>query len=260
MKIEIRPRFFAFLITDVTMMPQALPSLFVGAFIVVFDKLIWVIRIFAGAGQMLFSGLLEALVDFRIITQLHLVGGPQPKPITPGGDITEWRKKVAKQKVEIVSVLICGNLDPDFKRPRFEINRMLVDNLDEKTVGKATARLLAMMSAPSSFGSSVGGPVLFYVGSFIYTIFDIKNKKGDTDTADALAFGLWWMTIVHVSMVAGCLLASNNPSAAAILAGLPPTGQKMKATMGIKGTEILGLDQILTRVYKLCCPCIFQPV
>jgi hypothetical protein len=262
MKMEIPSWFFAFQITDISMVPRALLSLFVGAFIVVSDTLIWVIWIFAGAGPMLFSGLLEALVDYRIITHLHLVGRgrPQPRPNAREEEIVERRKEVAKEKVEIISALICGNIDRDFRQPQLEIKQMLVHDLDDQTIDKATARLLAMMSAQPSFGSSVGGAVLFYVGSFIYTIFDIKNKKGDTDTADALAFGLWWMTIVHVSIIAGCLLASNNPSTAATLAGLSSTGQKLEATMGIKGTKILGLDPILTLAYKPCYPSIFQPV
>lgn len=251
MKIEIPPWSFAFQITPISMAPRMvlriLFSLIVGFVIVVSDTLIWVIWIFAGAGPMLFSGLLEALVDFRIITHLDL-------------EIAERKKEVAKQKVEIVSALICGNIDRDFKEPQREIYDMLVENLDNQTVDRATTRLLAMMSAQQSFGSSVGGPVLFYVGSFIYAIFDINNKKGDSNTADALAFGLWWMTVVHVSIVAGCLLASKNPSTAATLAGLSSNGQEMEATMGIKGTRILGLDPILTLAYKPCYPSIFQPV
>jgi hypothetical protein len=266
MKIEIPPWFFAFQITPISLVPRMvlriLFSLIVGVVIVVSDTLIWVIWIFAGAGPMLFSGLLEALADFRIINHLDLVGkgGDEPGRDAPEEKIAEWKKKVAREKVEVVSALICGNIAQDFGEPQLEIRNMLVQNLDHQTVDRETARLLAMMSAQQSFGSSVGGPVLFYVGSFIYAIFDINNKKGDSDTADALAFGLWWMTIVHVSIVAGCLLASNNPSTAATLAGLSLNGQEMETTMGIKGTKILGLDPILTLAYKPCYPSIFQPV
>lgn len=42
-----------------------------------------------------------------------------------------------------------------------------------------------------SFGSTIGGPILFFVGSFIYTTIDIKTSAlGDDDTAHALAFGM----------------------------------------------------------------------
>lgn len=42
----------------------------------------------------------------------------------------------------------------------------------------------------SSFGSTVGAPVLFFLGGFVYTVLDADNTLGDNDTAHALAFGL----------------------------------------------------------------------
>jgi hypothetical protein len=75
------------------------------------------------------------------------------------------------------------------------MKRILVDDLDKDKAEITVARLMGMMSSQPSFGSAAGGAVLFYVGSFIYNILDIQNKKGDTDTADGLAFGTWWMTM-----------------------------------------------------------------
>jgi hypothetical protein len=68
------------------------------------------------------------------------------------------------------------------------------------------------MYAQYSFGSAVGAPVLFYIGAFIYQVISLKKNPGNNDSALSLAFGMWWMVIVHVAIVAGCLLASNNPS------------------------------------------------
>jgi len=76
----------------------------------------------------------------------------------------------------------------------------------------AEMRLKSMLQSQYSFGSVVGAPVLFYIGAFVYTLVGLSANKGDNDTAHALAFGMWWMEIVHVAIVSGCLLASNNPS------------------------------------------------
>lgn len=42
-----------------------------------------------------------------------------------------------------------------------------------------------------SFGTTIGAPILFFVGGFIYTILGIENGslQGD-DTVHALAFGM----------------------------------------------------------------------
>ena len=73
-------------------------------------------------------------------------------------------------------------------------------------------QLQHMLQSQNSFGSIVGAPVLFYIGAFVYTLVGLSANKGDNDTAHSLAFGMWWMGIVHVAIVSGCLLASNNPS------------------------------------------------
>lgn len=42
-----------------------------------------------------------------------------------------------------------------------------------------------------SFGETIGAPILFFVGAFIYTSVDIRtNDLGDDDSAHALAFGM----------------------------------------------------------------------
>ena len=74
-----------------------------------------------------------------------------------------------------------------------------------------------MLDGQVPFSTTVGAPVLLYIGSFIYSILSLSEMKGDKDTARALAFGIWWMVIVHVSVISGSLLASNNPSLASMI-------------------------------------------
>lgn len=81
-----------------------------------------------------------------------------------------------------------------------------------KTIKKITVRLRAMLACQYSFGTTIGGPVVFFLGSFIYAMLQLKQSIGDEDIAEALAFGCWWMIVPHVAAVSGLLLAGNNPN------------------------------------------------
>ncbi len=95
--------------------------------------------------------------------------------------------------------------------------------VDEQTVlgsdyRKITdTRLKGMLDCQASFGAAVGAPVVFFVGSYLFGVISNLSVVGDNDTSHALAFGMWWMTIPHVAIVAGCLLAGNNPNTLEII-------------------------------------------
>lgn len=59
----------------------------------------------------------------------------------------------------------------------------------------------------------MGAPIIFFIGGFIYNVIDAESFRGDEDTAEALAFGMWWMVIPHTAVIASAMLASNNPGA-----------------------------------------------
>lgn len=65
---------------------------------------------------------------------------------------------------------------------------------------------------PIFIWSYVGASVIFFPGTFIFTIVLILSKLGDEDTSLALAFGIWYMIIPHISIVSGLLVAGNNPN------------------------------------------------
>lgn len=69
-----------------------------------------------------------------------------------------------------------------------------------------------MLACQYSFGTTVGAPVVFFLGTFVFTINSILSNLGDEDTSLALAFGIWYMIIPHISIVSGLLLAGNNPN------------------------------------------------
>jgi hypothetical protein len=69
-----------------------------------------------------------------------------------------------------------------------------------------------MLACQYSFGATIGCPIVFFLGAFVFAIVTILSNLGDNDTSLALAFGMWYMIIPHLSIVSGLLLAGNNPN------------------------------------------------
>ncbi len=230
--------------------------------LVVLDNVVWIIMIFSGAGSMLIGGLYEALVDFRIVRHVRsqrLSGGPLS----------------TQYKLQLLIALVSGNLVLDIGKPQALLFRKLgiaeehdrfakVEDCERRNEQIKT-RLLSMNSTQLSFGSAVGAPVLFYLGQFVYTILDLLSRRGDQDAAISLAFGVEWMVIVHVAIISGCLLASNNPSMATAIVGLAPDdptpflcrAPTLLPPNGISGSRMrrfklwLGLEREMHRIRHL---------
>lgn len=86
------------------------------------------------------------------------------------------------------------------------------DLIKDEDKNKTKTRLATMLGCQASFGAAIGAPVVFFLGAFLFSVFSNLQVVGDNDTSHALAFGMWWMTIPHVAVVGGCLLAGNNPN------------------------------------------------
>lgn len=106
--------------------------------------------------------------------------------------------------------------------------------------------LEAMLVCQYPFGAAVGAPILLYIGSFIYTLATIRDSNGDRETARALAFGLWWMNVVHVSTISGFLLASNNPNTAAAIVKLRLVKVGPEERLGYANERSKMVDKIQT--------------
>ncbi|KAJ9151797.1 hypothetical protein NKR23_g2664 [Pleurostoma richardsiae] len=182
-------------------------------FPVFIDTLIWIFAIVVGAGNMIVAGLYEAHIDYRIVKYVQ-----QMQQSTRLAD----RTATGVQK-ELLVTITSGNLllpqgdaDPS---PQEKILESLDLSDDGNGHEKSRSRLLNLLDAQSSFGSAVGSPVLFYLGAFLYTILDLLNNPSSQDAAISLGFGIEWMIIVHVAIISGCALASNNPSTSAGIVG-----------------------------------------
>lgn len=119
-----------------------------------------------------------------------------------------YREDSAEQLITVLS----GNLDLRTGDPDRVIKGNMLNMQQRRNIAVNLTRYVNMLSSQHAFSTLVGAPVLFYLGSFIYQVSSLSSNLGDNDTSHALAFGMWWMVIVHVAVVSGCLLASNNPS------------------------------------------------
>jgi hypothetical protein len=76
---------------------------------------------------------------------------------------------------------------------------------------EANQRLLHLINQVPSFGIPIFGPVLFFIGAFVEGLYDAKDKKGDNDTANAIAFGIWYGVIVVVAIFAAGTIGVEDP-------------------------------------------------
>ena len=185
-----------------------LVSLVVDALILILDTAAWVFTIMMATAPFILSGLFEVIIDYKIT-----------RWTAPDIASDHFDRQTV---VDLLTAVLAGNLGIEGvpANPQVELrSKLLIVEGEEHSIEKIKVGLRGMLDGQTPFGVTVGAPVLLYVGSFIYSLATLNGARGDTDTARALAFGIWWMTVVHVSSVSGSLLASNNPSTAATIYG-----------------------------------------
>lgn len=197
-------------------LPRLVLSLLLSGLIVTVDITICIFTTFIAAGPILVGGIMELKLDFDILRHME--------------DSAAGHNRVEKkaehlnldEKVQLMVVVLCGNLDDSIGDPQRRIGELLSLE-DVKTsperVRKTQAYLASMLRSQGTFGSLVGAPVLFFVGSFIVALQGLSEYIGDNGTAHSLAFGMWWMVIVQVTIISSCILGSTNPSTISGLVG-----------------------------------------
>jgi hypothetical protein len=116
------------------------------------DIIGWITCIMTFAGLMVFSGIQEMLLDFRVVRFLK---GNQ--------------RLSAREKLEAVVTLLCGNFDQDPDDPTTRIHASLIPpELTEASLESTKSRLITIMNAQGSFGITIGIPTIFFLGGFVY--------------------------------------------------------------------------------------------
>ena len=159
------------------------------SFLVAFDTLIWLAMVLSLAGPLLLSGTYEALLDLRTLRYLD--------------SRLENNALTVRRRAHLLLIILLGNLD---REPAWEHSKQVIKNLpDENIRGKLAytahsssgsliwpveaenkrevdsvkLKLNCILQSQIDFGSSVGAPILFYTGSFLYAIMDIRSRYGD---------------------------------------------------------------------------------
>ncbi|KAK8026784.1 hypothetical protein PG991_003840 [Apiospora marii] len=143
------------------------------------DTTVWLSICFAFAGPMLMSAMYEFVLDRKVLEFLR----PPPTRAAATATVNPlYRLRVMVMIDEYEELQEKGGL--------------------QVGVVSLATKLKALLNSQASFGSTIGAPVLFFVGGFIHTVIDIQNSLGDNDSAHALAFG----------MFSCAMLASNSSS------------------------------------------------
>jgi hypothetical protein len=184
---------------------------------------------------------LQSTLFYKRIHQLYavLVGNLKlPSEDGPEKSRTVWKDVNNLVKAPERLPLVHEHTDPESSKsvepkseeqPNPKADDQMAPKSDYRTI--TDTRLKGMLNCQASFGAAVGAPVVFFVGSFLFGVISNLTVVGDNDTAHALAFGQWWMTIPHVAIVSGCLLAGNNPNTLEIIVSSLTKGPWEKTDM-----------------------------
>ncbi|ROW01383.1 hypothetical protein VPNG_07612 [Cytospora leucostoma] len=201
-KLHVFREFFQ---ADLVMITGYISAFFgaIGAMLIVtIDTIVWLSVCWALSGPMILSGLYEAVLDNLIINFVQV-------KMKNGHLTVDMRCRLLICLMEGIKVKY-GKLWRLVTILPFRLFQAIVD-LKEK------------LANSYSFGSMVGAPVVFFLGGFIFALVQSIQSLGDEDTALALAFGQWYMTIPHIAIISGLLLAGNNPN---ILEGVCATKEQ----------------------------------
>ena len=166
------------------------------ALLVTIDTISWLMTIFALSGPILVSGIYEAYIDGRMLAYLQ--------------EKVRNKRLSTSQRSRLLYTILVGNLDmlnfPQGEDPEDNpLNHVesLVSKLDRsvidykypqkekvwfrtRAIAKTKTRLRTMLAAQYSFGVTVGAPIIFFCGSFAYTLVDNYSNLGDNNTSHAL--------------------------------------------------------------------------
>jgi hypothetical protein len=176
-KLRVPEKFFDVALNEVTSSPFT-PFIAVAASaLVTIDTIIWLMTVFALAGPILVSGVYEASLDKRILEYTQ----------------EKIRNKLLTidQRARLLYTILVGNLDIT-KVPKGEsedntvlshidsllqdLRHVVSDDTEDTTshrpraIAATKTRLRTMLATQYSFGVTVGGPVIFFCGSFVYTV------------------------------------------------------------------------------------------
>lgn len=173
------------------------------------DVIAWTIVVFVLAGPIIASAVYEASFDHFVLRQVwkQFKSGSRP---TPGERLSISHALI---------VLLIGSFHQE------DAIEQRVKNVMEdcaKLRKHAPRKLQQLVKLVPTFGDTIVGPALFFLGAFLYSLFDGKEKIGDNDLAHGTAFGIWYGVIVIAATTCTATLGVARPEAVEPI--FPPAG------------------------------------
>ena len=179
------------------------------------ETILWLVVLFALAGPALISGIYEAAMNSRIL--IHLQGRIQNKKLS------------VAQRAQLMYTVLVGHLDmlafpengDEHDNPWNHINgpggllhRLRPTGNKKKDMKSGITFTQASLGRllPTDFGISVGAPVVFFCGSFLYTLFENYASLGDHDIGHALGTCpqlpqvISWLLLMVWAQLSACFL------------------------------------------------------
>ncbi|EFR04025.1 hypothetical protein MGYG_07030 [Nannizzia gypsea CBS 118893] len=183
----------------------------IATFLATVDVVLWLVVVFCLSGPMMLSGLYGSLLDHKVLRQL--------------ATNSTLRSLTFKQRCHLTMILPLGSLD---QKPAWEASVSVVKRLPDLTaVATDRDRLVGrkirmLLQTQQMFGSALGIGVLFFISAFIYACLELQDNLGGSyvyheqlTSAEGvfshnLAFGIFWMVIPHVAIIANMTLMSSD--------------------------------------------------
>ncbi|KUJ12339.1 uncharacterized protein LY89DRAFT_721986 [Mollisia scopiformis] len=166
------------------------------------DVLIWIMMVFGLAGLIIVGAIDEGLKDRRILRSIEKAG--------------EHGIYSRAQASYALAVTLVGTIKPreDLHdvQPNGLVGDVIAQICDTPNLIHAKEKLGQLLNQQMSYGIQIGAPVVFYLGPYVYSLFDATSRLGDNDTAHAIAFGLWYGLIVLTATSCCCVVGLNDPS------------------------------------------------
>jgi hypothetical protein len=174
-----------------------------------FDALVGIAISFGWAGPFMAGAIHEAFVDRAILNKIKRIMKPPSRRPTE----SEWFA---------LGITLVGSFDASATEPQpasiqvqpgiFYPERFadkVKQQLEQRDTATRLTRQICSQLIP--FGVQVGVPLVFYIGASIYALVDALARFGDNDTAHSIAFGLWYLTIVLVTVISSTVLGIGAP-------------------------------------------------
>jgi hypothetical protein len=95
-----------------------------------------------------------------------------------------------------------------------EVSRLVAEIHGRDEIERTRTRLNAMLDCQASFSGTISAPIVFFLGSFLVSIFGNLAQLGDNSNSHALAFGEWLVRLPSCipSCASGFAFSDHNSS------------------------------------------------